>query len=242
LADKSTSLILEALSRAVADPGGMPLHGNKKAPGLFAATATARQLAQRCKEEGLLRVVLGDGRGKNVGERCALTEKGIDFLLSQLSPKQVLEDLVRTLQEQQTQVGELVATARQWQAGLEALTTYVEKVLRESQRPKLANGTAGMPALSGNGSEAWLAMVNTVLSQWHDIAAGTDCPLPELFRKARDANAPLTIGHFHDGLRQLHEQERIYLHPWTGPLYEIPEPAYALLLGHEVVYYASTRQ
>jgi hypothetical protein len=51
----------------------------------------------------------------------------------------------------------------------------------------------------------------------------------------------LTIGHFHDTLRELHEQEKIYLHPWTGPLYEMAEPAYALLAGHEIAFYASIR-
>ena len=54
-------------------------------------------------------------------------------------------------------------------------------------------------------------------------------------------NPSLTIGQFHDSLRRLHEMEKIYLHPWTGPLYEIPEPACALLVGHEVAYYASVR-
>jgi hypothetical protein len=42
-------------------------------------------------------------------------------------------------------------------------------------------------------------------------------------------------------LRQLREQQQIELHPWTGPLYAIPEPVYALLCGHEVVYYARKR-
>ena len=51
----------------------------------------------------------------------------------------------------------------------------------------------------------------------------------------------LTIGRFHDTLRQLHEEEKVYLHPWSGPLYEIPEPPYAVLIGHEVAYYASIR-
>ena len=50
-----------------------------------------------------------------------------------------------------------------------------------------------------------------------------------------------TIGQFHDQLRLLHEQELIYLHPWTGPLSEIPEPATALLVGHGIAYYASVR-
>ena len=40
----------------------------------------------------------------------------------------------------------------------------------------------------------------------------------------------------------LHETSQVYLHPWTGPLYDIPEPPYALLVGHEVAYYASVRK
>lgn len=69
---------------------------------------------------------------------------------------------------------------------------------------------------------------------------GQDCPLPELYRKL-EPGARLSIGHFHDCLRRLHEENQIYLHPWTGPLYALPEPAYALLVGHEIAYYASVR-
>ena len=32
------------------------------------------------------------------------------------------------------------------------------------------------------------------------------------------------------------------VHPWTGPMYEMPEPSFALLVGHEVAYYASYRK
>jgi hypothetical protein len=39
----------------------------------------------------------------------------------------------------------------------------------------------------------------------------------------------------------LHDREQVYLHPWTGPLYAMPEPAFALLIGHEVAYYANLR-
>ncbi len=39
----------------------------------------------------------------------------------------------------------------------------------------------------------------------------------------------------------MHQAGRIYVHPWTGPLHELPEPAYALLVGHEIAYYASLR-
>ena len=79
------------------------------------------------------------------------------------------------------------------------------------------------------------------LGRRQEAGASEDCPLPELFRHARQSSPGLTIGHFHDGLRRLHERGQVYLHPWTGPLYDLPEPAYALLVGHEIAYYASIR-
>lgn len=89
--------------------------------------------------------------------------------------------------------------------------------------------------------ESWLADVLAHLAQWQERGALEDCPLPELYRSARQAAPGLSIGHFHDGLRTLRERRQIELHPWTGPLYEIPEPAVALLIGHAIVYYASAR-
>ena len=80
------------------------------------------------------------------------------------------------------------------------------------------------------------------LAVWHDADALSDCPLPELYRRLRSDSPRLTIGQFHDRLRRMHQDEQIYLHPWTGPLYALPEPAYALLVGHEIAYYASLRE
>jgi hypothetical protein len=211
----------------------LPLHGGKSAPGLFPATAAARQAAQRCKDEGLLRVVGTQTKGKAVQERWAITDKGLAYLLSQASPKQVLEDLVRTLEERQGQVAELVATAQQTRAGLDALRAAAERVLHQLPGPA-AEGAA--PA-----GPAWTGAVLDHLAGWQASRASEDCPLPELFQKARQVTPALSIGRFHDGLRRLHEREQIYLHPWTGPLYAIPEPPLALLVGHEIAYYASRR-
>lgn len=238
MADRSTQLILDALSRAVADPTGMPLHGTRSAPGLFATTAAAREAAQRCKDEGYLRLVRTETRGKTVQEVCALTEKGLAYLLSQVSPKQVLEDFVRALKARQIQVGELVEAARTWQAGLDALKATAERILQQLHRPGAPADPAPGPATSTNGASTWLADVVTYLGQRQ--SAG-DCPLPELLQRARQTAPHLTVGQFHDGLRRLYEQEKIYLHPWTGPLYDLPEPAAALLVGHEIAYYASRR-
>ena len=244
MADKSNQLILNALSRAAADPGTVPLHGNKKAPGLFAATAAAKQVAQHCKDEGYLRVVDTETNGKHIQELCAITEKGLAFLLSQCSPKQVLEELVRTLEARRARVDELVAAARQWQTGLDTLQATVQKVLQEIRKPGYSTSSrtaASLPASLSNGSDTWIADLIAYLNEWQSAGKSSDCPLPDLYRRAQRLQPGLTIGHFHDGLRRLHEQQKIYLHPWTGPLYEIPEPPYALLIGHEIVYYLSIR-
>ena len=80
------------------------------------------------------------------------------------------------------------------------------------------------------------------LSRRQSDRTAEDCPLPELYRQARQAAGALTIGSFHDGLRQLLEDGSIYLHPWAGPLYALPQPPLALLVGHEIAYYASPRK
>src|SRR5262249_51226520 len=190
--------------------------------GLFATSAVAKRAAQRCLEDGYLQVLRRETSKNKTQETCAITERGLAYLLSQVSPKRVLEDLVRVLEARQSQVNELVVVARQWQVGLQTMQATVEKVLQPVQKP----GIVG-PSSSANGSDIWLAQIVAYLAHWDDSG---DCPLPQLFARARDSAPSLTVGHFHDGLRRLHEQERIYLHPWTGPLSEIPEPACALLV------------
>jgi hypothetical protein len=236
LVDKSAALVLEALGRAAAEPAGLPLHGGKAAPGLFAATAVGKQAAQRCKDEGLLHVVRTETRGKSTYDVCAITEKGLAFLLGQVSPRKVLEDFVRALEGRQGQLGELLDAVRDMQVGLDALKTAAEKVLQQVHKPS----PIGLAA-SSNGSETWMAAALSYLARWQESGAPEDCSLPELYRQARQPAPHLSIGHFHDGLRRLHEREQIYLHPWTGPLYDIPEPPYALLIGHEIAYYVSLR-
>jgi hypothetical protein len=227
LADKSTRLVLEALRRAAQDPAGLPLFAQKATPGLFTATALARQAAERCKELDLLRVVRTEPRGKAVQEVCTITPKGLDHLLTLTNPRHVLEDLVRAVEQRERQLGEILAGVRQSQASLDGLRGLAAAVLQRFDRP--AQGDGCSPAIL------------KYLDDWRAGNDSKDCPLPALFR-ALTAHAPaVTVGQFHDALRALHEQGQIYLHPWTGPLYDLPEPAFALLTGHEVAYYASLR-
>ena len=221
VADRLTQAVLTALGRAAAEPGGLPLHGSKTASGLFAATSLGKQAAQRCKDEGYLQPTPSP-------EAYVLTDKGLAYLLSQVNPRQVLEDFVRALEQRQTQAADLLGVARRMQETLDGLRATAEKVLR------------GVPAPAAD-EEAWKQSALTFLARRQAAQTDGDCPLPELYRQARQAAPALTIGGFHDALRQLHETNKIELHPWTGPLYALPEPSCALLVGHMIAYYASPR-
>jgi len=239
MADKSNQLLLDALHRAAGEPAGMPLFGGKKLAGLFAASADARKAAQRCKDEGLVRTLRTETTGRAKQEICAITEKGLAFLLEQANPKDVLESLIHALDARRGQVGELVEIARRTESGIEALRDTAEKVLHHLQQP------AALPCdkttRNGNGSDAAATAILGQLARWQASGALEDCPLPQLYRNVSAAGLSLTVGQFHDALRRLQECVQVYLHPWTGPTYEIPEPAFALMVGHEIAYYASVR-
>lgn len=233
MADKAQQLILDGLALAVAEPEGKSLHGSKAAPGLFPTTAAGKQAAQACKDAGYLQVVRTETRGKTTSEICALTEQGMAYLTSQVSPKHVLEQLVRAVEERGRHVAQAVDAARQCQATFESLKQHVAKTLTQVQQ---------QPAIPGANGAAWKTEALAYLAKWQDKKPNEDCPLPDLFDHARQALPSLTLGQFHDGLRRLHDEGQVYLHPWTGPLYEIPDPACALLIGHAVAYYASRRK
>src|SRR5207253_3253303 len=144
----------------------------------------------------------------------AITEKGMAHLLAQVSPKQVLEDFIRVLDARQSQASELLASARGMQTALDTLKTAAEKVLHQVHQPP----TIPAAIVSTNGAHSAELDLLRFLNRRQDSASIEDCPLPELFRHARQSTPNLTIGQFHDQLRRLSDQERIYLHPWTGPL------------------------
>src|SRR6516165_7381329 len=132
LADRASQLILAGLGRAAADPAGAPLHGGRSGAGLFAPTAAGRSAAQRCKEAGYLHILRTEKRGRATREICAITDKGLAYLLGQTSPRRIVEDFLRALQTRQKQADELVTLARQMQATLDALRAMAEKLLQQT--------------------------------------------------------------------------------------------------------------
>lgn len=259
MADKITQQITDALTKAAALPDGLPLYASKADAGLFPNTAAAKPAAQKCLDDGFVRTIGTESKGKISRELYGLTDAGWEFLLAAVNPKQVLEDFVRVLEARQGEVGELLDTARRMADSLQGLKDAVARVLptvsaariSTSLSRDLTGSDSALPVGSRlNGSTAVLEAppvtvdiapaILTRLADWSG-AAGEDCPLPELFRSLALFETPPTIGEFHDCLRQLHADGALYLHPWTGPLYAIPEPAYALLVGHGIMYYASAR-
>ncbi|MCZ2342406.1 MAG: PadR family transcriptional regulator [Bacteroidales bacterium] len=270
MADKFTQLLIDALTQAAAEPTGVPLVAGKSEPGLFPAAVAAKPAMSRALEEGLLRVVRTETRGKTTRELYAATEKGIQFLIEQSNPKQILEDFVRALESREGQIGELLGTVRRLAESLSGMRAVAGMVLPQLavariSTPQPPSTPVDTPNLSRigvqhmNGTATLTAPVNRIapalyeaeelaeailarLTDWASSAgAGQDCPLPDLYRSLTCRENPPTIGAFHDSLRSLHAAGQVYLHPWTGPLYALPEPAYALLAGHNIAYYASTR-
>jgi hypothetical protein len=258
VAEKHSQQITEALTKAAAHPDGLPLYAARSDSGLFPNTSAAKSAAQKCLDDGLLQSIGTDARGKTPRQLYSLTDPGWEFLLAQVNPKQVLEDFVRVLEARRGEVGELVDTARRMADSLQGLKDAVARVLpvvtarrmpeppvsREPQASALPFGSRlnGATALLEAPVQVDLApLILARLADWSG-AAGEDCPLPELYRSLSLIDAPPTIGEFHDCLRKLHADGAMYLHPWTGPLYALPEPAYALLAGHNIAYYASPRR
>ncbi len=241
MADKSHTLILDALRKAAAVPAGLALFRGRSAGGLFSKSGAGKRAAQSCQDQGYLRVQHAVDHGRKPQDIGAITEKGLAYLLSAVSPKPVLEALVAALQARQTQVDEVSAGVARLSAQLSSLRHTAEKVLQQLGRGEATPPPSDQAPTSANGADRWHSVVLDHLLRHDDRGALEDCPLPDLYRRARQAAPHLTVGQFHDGLRRLHERAQIRLHPWTGPLYEMPEPSLALLLGHEIAYYARRR-
>jgi hypothetical protein len=270
VADKLTQQIIEALTRAAADPGGMPLYSSKSDAGLFPNTSGAKPAAQKCLADDLIRATGTDPTTKAPRELYGLTDKGWEFLLAAVNPKQVLEDFVRVLELRQGEVGELLDTARRMANSLQGLKEAVARVLPAVSEARVVRPTpltplpggrgapgvgapdhvyvspdATSPSLRGGGRGVGLlceaALAPAILAHLADHRGLTDCTLPELYRALVHLNPAPSIGEFHDCLRTLYADGSLSLHSWTAPLYQMPEPQFALLVGHDVAYFASLR-
>lgn len=221
LATKTDKLIIDALRKASVQPGGHMPFASKSESGLFPSSAIGRQAAEQAAAERLF---------NNSGAHWTITESGFAMLLERTSSRQVLDDCVRALESRQGQLDDIRSSLDHLTSCLEGLRSTVARLSpgQQSIRPLTVTDSAGDHAIL------------TALGRWQ-AEAGGDCPLPELFRQAELVEAGLSVGKFHDAIRRLQQQGQLGLQPWTGPLYRMPEPQFALMVGHEVAYYASLR-
>jgi len=209
--DKEESALIEALKRALAEPGEQRLYRSGKLPGLFAnrtgANATA---AERAVADGLLEIVRTEDKGKQPVEWVRPTPAGVSFLHAHEAPRAVLEELQAALQT--TKAG---------------VPIWLEGIQQEIE------------ALNGRLAGEMEKLVLYYLDRRRQSGAAGDCPLPELFAALRQHRPDITLPEFHDGLRRLDDLRAIALRPFTGKPEELAEPEYALPDGGTVLYYVN---
>lgn len=213
-------LQLEALRRLLAHPRGLRLFGKGREPGLFANKGST---AQRLLDSLTSRNLIDIDASVESEPCCRLTARGLDWLLEKENPRLLLEDLLRASERQADSLRVIEQTVRAECARLEAQAGDVRRVL-----------DALLQRIEAERTEAWTL---EALAAYDRQGAPADCSLADLYRGLRARQATLSIGQFHDRIRALHAAGKVRLSPWTGPLYQLPEPALALLIGHEVLYY-----
>jgi hypothetical protein len=246
--DRPTEILLNALKRALAEPGEQRLYKSGKLDGLFPSRgAGSAEVAALAVREGLLQIVRTEIRGKTAFEWVRLTPRGVDFIHENESPVRALRDLraeLRCSQEAipvwlqqmrstlQTLDARLTEEAQKWTQRLDSLTRQVDDTLRrlEASAPLLpADVARGHP---------WAIDALNYLDRRRNGGGPHSCPLPELFTALSRQHADLAISAFHEGLRRLNDCRAIHLEP-AGSLGDLPQPEFALLDGGVVLYSAA---
>ncbi len=95
------------------------------------------------------------------------------------------------------------------------------------------------PALQQAPLLTWLDAVVKTVNEQHARDRYQPLTLPAIFAAAKIFAPALSLGQFHDGLRQLHDSGLIRLEPWTRALSGIPDRRNAIFTDGEVMYFAS---
>lgn len=233
-AEQETQL---AALRRLLTTSSAKLYGSGKSPGLFPSpSVSSRRSVSEMLEQGLLEV---DGDPENSKATCRLTSAGREWVLEQDDPRILLEDLLRATEEQTDELRDLASTLSSKRELLEQQAGAIRAVLARLS-PDGSSGTSSLPQPVD--PSLLVEAIETLIVSGAAVGPGAaPWTLQRLFTTLRERWPTLTIGQLHDGVRVLHTRGRIRLSPWTGPLYQLPEPALALLIGHEVLYYVDRR-
>lgn len=198
------------------------LFGSGQTGGLLPSRTPAnRQLAQSLAERGFIRIRHIQGT-----ERCEITKQGKQWLIDHEEPWILLEDLLTATERLQEKIDALLDVCQDQKETLRRQHQDICSVLETVFRSHPDTRATG-----------YSERIQSLLDAYAAAGHSTSCSVDELYRLLRETDPQLTIGRFHDELRKLHEAGLVRFTPWTGPLYELPEPSLALLIGHEVLYY-----
>jgi hypothetical protein len=244
LAADPKQLALQAVSRALVDPTPKVMHGAKGKPCFFeAATAPMKQAATHCLENRWVEgtgVFVGGGKSKK--ELFRVTPAGIKTALEKSEPAQLLGDAVGYLERSVKEVEGLRASVDAMLAGVRSQKDLVHQLFERIKPPDVERLLQGFKQDGKTGTHPtagkdWLQDVLGYLVEYKRRNPMANCPLPELFRNVAGPRG-LTIGQFHDGLRDLASRGQLRLHPHTGAAYQLQDEQYALVAGQEIKYYA----
>ncbi len=216
-------IILHALSFALESAGVCSLFNKKGVQGLFPLSASGKLAAKYCFEMRLLKVV--EQSTKPFTEMVKITRLGIRAVLEGIKIDRLLENASAII--------ECPAEKSVINAANDDMAFY-------QSLEKVAGSIAlklGAPLSEDFSSPAKYIFI--LLKEWSDSGRAGDCQLYYLYQQLSPLCPGITPGAFHDALRNLRQKKLIELHPWTGPLYEIPKPELALMAGHEIACYAS---
>lgn len=237
--EKRTELTLDALKRALAEPGAHRLFRSGKLAGLFPSRVGASaDAALHAITDGLLETVRTETKGRFIIEWVRATPKGVAFVHERDSPKAVLRELRDVIGETRSGVPlwmadaqrEVAATAEKFERQgaemlkrLDALTERVEAALR---RAEVVGFRIPDPVAKAVPSAEF---VLDYLDR-RGTTTATDCPLAELFHALQERHPTLTVPEFHMGIRRLADVRAVRLAIGA----DADDPEFALIVGAEM--------
>ncbi|HVW01887.1 MAG TPA: hypothetical protein VHB77_16160, partial [Planctomycetaceae bacterium] len=235
-------LALDALSRAVADPTPRPLFGTKAKPGVFIGSGQPlKAAAALCEQSGWLEATGEfEGKGKTRKPLYRVTAAGGRHVVEHAESAELLRDMLAVLDYKRERLQGLHEELASLQKLIGQQTEVLGQCLERLAPPDLSRVLNLSPAAhAGNGQErtdGWQSAALAYLTDYRRRNAFGFCPLPELFRQTAESRG-MTIGQFHDEIRQLVADRRIRLHPFTQAAYQLQDEQYALISGQEIKYY-----
>jgi hypothetical protein len=233
------------LSRAAVDPGPKVLYGTKAKPGIFTGSGVAlRQAAQICQDQGWVEATgQFHGTGKSRKPLYRLTAAGLQEALEHGEETSLLREMLAVLHAEVQVLGEIKAKADQLARAAAERCDVGNRVL-DRVRPAdveafvgrwVAGQSAATPVPPASTAD-WLEPALAYLAEYQRRHPYAHCPLAELYQRVAE-HRRVTIGQFHDGVRQLVERRKVRLHPFTGAAYQLRDEQYALVAGQEIKYY-----